>query len=352
MKKTEEYIFMSDGYRGGANNFLNDHMNYLVDNKKKVLLIDKDPSKTYNKLSYKIKTYKINININNKKNINSLCKIIKFSKNNKKYIVITNYAFLIKYFWVFKKFKRENNKIILTIHSGIFNLNLKSYIAGLVFSFIHKEIDHLFFGSNSAKLWWKKLFPWMRIDKSLVHYNGIKLKRNIKPKNIKKNVQISFAGRLEKENDPEFFIEIAKEYLKENRNAIFNIFGDGSLLKELRMKYASKKILFHGWKSKEKIYSISNLIVITSPINNFPYVALESKSYGIPVLSCSKGDIDKIIKNNVDGCLKYTRSKYEMVNLLKKIEKNYYYFSKNSVERSKKFELSHSCKIFWNSINV
>ena len=33
-------------------------------------------------------------------------------------------------------------------------------------------------------------------------------------KKLSKNIQISFAGRIEKENDPEFFLKIAKEYLK------------------------------------------------------------------------------------------------------------------------------------------
>ena len=63
---------------------------------------------------------------------------------------------------------------------------------------------------------------------------------------------------------------------------------------------------------KKKIYSISDIIIITSPINNFPYVALEAKSYGIPVISCSKGDIKEIIKNNKDGYLKYTDPQLEI----------------------------------------
>ena len=38
------------------------------------------------------------------------------------------------------------------------------------------------------------------------------------------------------------------------------------------------------------------------------YVALEAKNYGIPVVSCSKGDIKKIVINNVDGYLNQTNS--------------------------------------------
>ena len=54
----------------------------------------------------------------------------------------------------------------------------------------------------------------------------LETKKKLLPKKIKHNIQISYAGRLEKENNPEFFIKIAYEYLKYNNKAIFNIFGD------------------------------------------------------------------------------------------------------------------------------
>ena len=62
-------------------------------------------------------------------------------------------------------------------------------------------------------------------------------------------------------------------------------------------------------------------MIITAPTNNFPYVAMEAKSFGIPVLSCSKGDISKIIKNNIDGHIVSTNSVHIMINLLNKIIK-------------------------------
>ena len=39
-----------------------------------------------------------------------------------------------------------------------------------------------------------------------------------------------------------------------------------------------------------------------------------------------------------------------MVNLIKKIKKDYKKFSKNSIIRSKYFDLDESCKKFWDSI--
>ena len=51
------------------------------------------------------------------------------------------------------------------------------------------------------------------------------------------------------------------------------------------------------------IYNKTDLIIITSRVNNYPCVALEAKAAGIPVISTSKGDIGKIILNNNDGFL-------------------------------------------------
>ena len=104
-------------------------------------------------------------------------------------------------------------------------------------------------------------------------------------------------------------------------------------------------------KLKKEKYKISDIIVITSPINNFTYVALEAKSYGIPIVSCSRGDIKKIVINNVDGYLDYTNSVKKIINLIKKVKKNYNKLSKNSLARSKNFELINSCKKFWKSID-
>ena len=149
--------------------------------------------------------------------------------------MITNFVYLIKFYLFFRSLNKKNIKIVLTLHSGILNINLKKYLIGLLFSFLYKSRSY-FFGSISSKLWWKKVYPWMRLDKNLIHFNGIKIKkRNMKK--LSKNIQISFAGRIEKENDPEFFLKIAKEYLKKSDNlAKFNVFGDGPLLKNLKKK--------------------------------------------------------------------------------------------------------------------
>ena len=190
----------------------------------------------------------------------------------------------------------------------------------------------------------------MDINRNLVKYNGASIETKRKIKKLKRKILISFVGRLEDENNPRFFIDIAEKYLKLYDNAIFNIYGDGSMLVDLKKNIQNKNIKFHGWINKNKIYDNSNIILITSPINNFPYVALEAKSFGIPVISSSKGDIKRIIKNNIDGFVSPTNSSSKMIILIEKTIKNYNLLSKNAIKRSKKFDIKESCKTFWQKI--
>ena len=133
-----EYIFFSNGQRGGLATFLNDHMNYLSHTNKDLSLIEDNPKKTYENLNKKIKLYKF------KKNKKKLDKILNTGNKNK-ILFISNYAFLIRYYFILRNFRKKNNQIILTLHSGMLTLNLRTYLAGLLFSLIYQNIDFLFF---------------------------------------------------------------------------------------------------------------------------------------------------------------------------------------------------------------
>ena len=133
---------------------------------------------------------------------------------------------------------------------------------------------------------------------------------------------------------------------KKNKKLQFHCFGNGPLRKFLNSKY----IKFHGWSDQKKIYKITDLILITSKLNNFPYVALEAKCAGIPVISSSKGDIKKIINNKNDGFL---LKKFDLKNFKKKINliiNRYAYFSKNAKKNSQEFDEKISLRKIWNYI--
>ena len=181
----KKYIFISTGYKGGATRFINDHVNYLSRLNKQITLIDDNPNKTFDEISKKTIVKKIKINnysLKSEKKIKEILLKYKYEK----VLFLTNFAFFIKYFFLINKFKKRGMKIILTIHSGLTNLKIKNFLAGLLFSLLYKKIDYLYFGSNSAKKWWLDIYPWMKIKKNMIYYNGVELQKKIKPRKIKK----------------------------------------------------------------------------------------------------------------------------------------------------------------------
>ncbi len=56
-------VFFSDGYKGGASTFLEQNINHNLENNRKVILIDKNPKKTFSNLKLKnnLKIIKLDI---------------------------------------------------------------------------------------------------------------------------------------------------------------------------------------------------------------------------------------------------------------------------------------------------
>ncbi len=338
-------VYLSDGYRGGASTFLEQNINYNLKNKKKVILIDENPKKTFPNLksTNNLKIVKLSI-FKDKKKIKNFLEDYKASYY---FFFFTNFAILVYYFFFFFMIKKKIIKIAIALHSGVFKYNFKVILGLIFFSFFSLRLDYMIYGSYSSKRWWLNLFPWMKLINHKVVLNGVE--KNQKRKKKKSFLNISFIGRLEKENDPNLFIDISS-LNKKNKNLKFNIFGDGTLHKKLNKD--AKNVKFWGWTKKEKIYNNTDITIITSPLNNFPYAALESNSYGIPVITAAKGDIRRIIQNNFNGYIFDIRTKENYNKHLKKTVKNYKKLSKNSFINAKKFDSQKSCYKIWRFLKI
>ena len=102
-------------------------------------------------------------------------------------------------------------------------------IAAFVFSFCIFSSDKIIYGSESSRKWWFKFFPWIKMKNSKIIHNGICL-HSFKKRNKNKVKNISFVGRVEHENDPEFFCKLARSTnLSKTNSYKFHVFGDGSV---------------------------------------------------------------------------------------------------------------------------
>ena len=339
-------IFFADSYKGGNSHYLQQHIEYNLKKKNHIILFVNHYKKIFPKL--KKNKFLTIVNLSPVKERIKVKYYIENLKEEKKYFFFTNPIFLILFFDLL--LFNNLNKFCLSLHSGIFNWKIKTFVAMIIFSILSLKLNKILFGSYSSQRWWLTRFPWMRVVNSAVIHNGIDLpKKNNEDKQIQnKKIQISFVGRLEFENDPGKFIEIAN-YIRNKKKFNFNIFGDGPLKNNLKKK--TKGVKFWGWSSKSTIFKNTDILIITSPINNFPYAALEAIAHSKPVVTCSKGDINLIIKNNFNGFILENNNLELFKKSINNIIKNYASFDQKDYKSSLKFNKEYSCEKIWNFFN-
>ena len=106
----KKIIFITNGYKGGANKYIEQHMKFI--NNKKKYLLDDNPKKNYNNLALKnIKSYKVKVlkeTFYFKKIISKILEEDKINSNT--LIFVTNFAIIIKYLFFFLKLKKKKRK--------------------------------------------------------------------------------------------------------------------------------------------------------------------------------------------------------------------------------------------------
>ena len=127
--------------------------------------------------------------------------------------------------------------------------------------------------------------------------------------NLKNENNIIYAGRLEQEKGVLDLISIVKNIKEERPHIKLNIYGDGSLKKELEKKINENdlkdNIVLHGFakpQDLEKAYCDSCLFILPSHKESFGIVVLEAMKCGIPTIAFSGATGAKdLIDDGKDG---------------------------------------------------
>ena len=143
---------------------------------------------------------------------------------------------------------------------------------------------------------------------------------------------ISFAGTTNNQFDYDKIIELAK-YLKDDKDIVINICGDGPQFEELKEKAKDfKQVKLFGWLESNKI----NFILKNSKLGLAPYKdtfnfqkgvtnkLAEYASYQLPILLTSSGYMKKIVEEEKCGIATGDMKKMsEFIVLLKKDAEKY-----------------------------
>ncbi len=129
---------------------------------------------------------------------------------------------------------------------------------------------------------------------------------------------ITFIARIAAQKRPFLLLEIIKEYVKNNSDALFVICGDGPMLQELKDKAKKNKlnqyIAFLGSiKNTKEIYAISDCTINCSIKEGLALTTYESLSMGIPVVSSKVGGQAEIIDDSVGFVIETSQSEKDVL---------------------------------------
>ena len=114
-------------------------------------------------------------------------------------------------------------------------------------------------------------------------------------------LNVLWMGRLTRVKRPDRVIELAKHYPEVN----FIMAGDGELREELEAK-ADENVHFLGVQSSDEMFSLADLVLLTSDSEGMPLTLIEGQMAGVPAIATDVGSVSEIVENEVTGLLTST----------------------------------------------
>lgn len=152
-------------------------------------------------------------------------------------------------------------------------------------------------------------------DKITVIHNGVEMTQinaDIKQKDAEKSLKIVFVGRLTQPKDPLLLLKSFNSLSSKLRNkAQISIIGEGPRRKDLEKFIKGNKlegkIKLLGSISREKVFEVlkkSDIFVLPSNYEGFPYTILEAMSCGLSVIASNVGGVSEIVDENCGMLIK------------------------------------------------
>lgn len=142
-------------------------------------------------------------------------------------------------------------------------------------------------------------------EKMVVVYNGTEIPPSeaINKQNNPSKIRAVFTARLSQPKDPFMLIEAISRLDEAIKEKFFlSIIGDGEQKEKIKdlvsRKHLEKQIALLGQKDRKEIFNIykqSDIFVLSSKWEGFPYTVIEAMSYGLPVIADNVGGIHEAV---------------------------------------------------------
>ena len=115
-------------------------------------------------------------------------------------------------------------------------------------------------------------------------------------------LNVLWMGRLTRVKRPDRVIELAKHF----PGVSFIIAGDGELRDELEAK-ADENVHFLGVQSSDEMFSLADVVLLTSDSEGMPLTLIEGQMAGVPAIATDVGSVSEIVENEVTGLITSTQ---------------------------------------------
>lgn len=184
-------------------------------------------------------------------------------------------------------------------------------------------------------------------EKITVIYNAVELQSPIS--NLQSPIfTVGYIGRLHNEKGVYLIPKIAKIVCEKNDKIKFLIYGDGPEKNNLKLQISNyklqNKVEFLGWQTNLKnVYGSIDILLLPSEEESFPQAALESMSYGVPVIASDVGGVSEVVEHQKTGLLIKSKSPESFANAILSISQDHYcyhHFSENSKIKAADFSIA------------
>lgn len=201
----------------------------------------------------------------------------------------------LQYILISKFFRR---KVIAHSHSSSIRGSLKGkkFIYCVLREFLWKLSDEHIACSKKAAQW---LYPKRYTDKVTIVHNGIDLEKFLFEPGIRMEFRKKYGikesdyllgqvGRLTKEKNHSFSIQILETLIQRHKNVKMLFLGDGekkeALKKIVREKGLENYVIFERYTdSPQSFYSMMDCCLLPSLFEGYPTAAIEAQVMGLPV---------------------------------------------------------------------
>jgi glycosyltransferase involved in cell wall biosynthesis len=141
--------------------------------------------------------------------------------------------------------------------------------------------------------------------------------------NIPHGINLLYAGRISKDKNVDFLLELHKELSEKYENINLIFVGDGPYLKEFKQKARHlPRVFFIGKVNREAlphIYSAADVFLFPSTTDTFGMVVLEAQACGVPAIVTDEGGPKDIVIQEETGYILPISCTHEWVTTIEKL---------------------------------